>query len=90
MNMLVPVDPRRGVLVAPGPIAIDAATALLYSNHATERLGHLVSTAPTAALPISFDLATSTRVDFTQANKDPGVQGLTVGPLPEPYGVRYG
>jgi len=91
MNMLTPVDNRVGVLVPAGAVLVDAATKLLFSNAATERLGHRVDTAPVAVLPISLDLATTTRIDFTQTGKDPGVLNeLTVGPLPEAFGVSYG
>jgi hypothetical protein len=89
--MLAPSDTRVGVLVPSAGVQKDAAVALLHSNAASERYGHVPSTLPTAAIPISFDLATKTRVDFTKATKHPGVLNeLTVGPLPESFGVSYG
>ena len=90
MNNLGIADPRVGVLEPAGPLLIDVAVARMHSNANSERFGQHVSTAPTAALPVNFDLATSTRVDFTKQYHQSGVlTQLTVGPLPEPYGVSY-
>jgi len=90
VNRLGLADTRLGVLEPPGAVLRDAATQLLYSDGATERLGHRVFTGPTAALPINYSYETGTRVDTTQQTVQRGVETeLSVGPLPEAFGVKY-
>lgn len=88
MNNLEPADNRRGVLQRGLPLMVDVATLALYSNGASERFGHVAHTPPLAALPVSFELQTTTRTDPRAQYLTAGVlDNLTVGPLPEAYGV---
>lgn len=88
MNNLEPADNRRGVLQAGQPLLIDVATQALYSNGASERFGHHAVTTPGAALPLNFELQTTTRTDPRAQYLTSGVlDNLTVGPLPEAFGV---
>ena len=91
MNNLGLVDNTRNVLQAGQPLLIDASTAALYSNGASERYGHSVVTTPSAAIPVSFELETTTRTDPNAGYLTRGVlPTLTVGPLPEAFGVPFG
>lgn len=88
MNNLPLTDSRRNVLQPGQPLMVDAATAALYSNGASERFGHHAITTPSAALPVSFELETTTRTDPRAQYLTPGVlEALTVGPLPEAFGI---
>lgn len=89
MNNLPFPDPRTGVL-SRGPLMIDTATQALYSNAASERFGHEANTTPTAAAATGeFELQTTTRINPNARNLTGGVQALSVGPLPEAFGVNY-